>query len=345
MKVRKAKPAILFVGSFLSKKSGTTGIAEKMRPFLSDDFELFYASDLTNKVGRLADIIYQAIFSSYDTVHCDVFSGQSFWVADVVRRIAMLRNKKVILNLQGGRLTEFLGETWLRQRTFRMWATSGAHLVSPSSFLATTVQKQWDLTVGVFPNFIDINRFPFSNRARTGRRLLWVRAFKNIYQPEIALYALAQLHAKYEDTTLTMVGPDKGTLDSIMALAKKLGIEDRLDIKGPIPNDKLYEQYHSHDIFLNTTAYESFGMAVFEAAACGIPIVSTKVGELPYIWEDRVNIMFAIEQNGDAFAEAIETFLKNNDLSNQLQQTARHKAEQYVWENLKPRWVQLFESI
>ena len=141
------------------------------------------------------------------------------------------------------------------------------------------------------PNSIDLEKFPFKRDTVKKHSLLWVRAFTNIYNPEIPVRILHELRKLFPDVYLTMVGPDKGTLREVEALINRLDLEDHINITGPIPNEELRKYYQSHSVYLNTTSFESFGVAVLEAASCGMPIVSNSVGEIPLIWEDGKNIL------------------------------------------------------
>jgi SAM-dependent methyltransferase len=85
------------------------------------------------------------------------------------------------------------------------------------------------------------------------------------------------LKKNFPQISLTMIGPDKGILNEILLMIKELGLESNIKIIGPISNQELFKYYQSHSVYLNTTSYESFGVALVEAAACGIPIVSTNV--------------------------------------------------------------------
>ena len=338
------KSTILFVGSFLSNSKGTKGIAEKMRPFLEDDYNLLYASPQTNKVFRMLDVLRHVLLSKFDVVHCDIFSGQVFWVAELVRHVARIRGKKVIMNLRGGRFLEYLGESSARLNTFQKWMATDLTIISPSKFLADGLKGLCNAEVQVVPNFIDLSNFPYESRVGTGFRMLWVRAFNVGYQPEIAVEALKQIRGKYPDASLTMVGPDKGTLPQIQKMIKQYDLSNFIDLTGPVPNTELYPYFHTHDVYLNTTAHESFGLAVFEAAACGIPIVSTRVGELPYIWQDQESILFAQQQNGEAFSDAIGLLFNERPLMKELQANAQHIADQYTWEAVQPLWEELFKK-
>jgi glycosyltransferase involved in cell wall biosynthesis len=289
----------------------------------------------------MIDILKRSLFSDYDVVHCDVFSGQTFWVADIVRKIAIRRKKRVIMNLQGGRFLDYLGETARRLNTYKNWTSTGIAIISPSSFLARGLKGLCNAEVQIVPNFIDLRNFPYKPNSRTGTRLLWVRAFNDVYQPEIAIEALADLRKKHRSVWLTMVGPDKGKLPVIRDLIGRLDLGDCVEITGPIPNEKLHEYFSTHDVYLNTTAYESFGLAVFEAASCGIPIVSTCVGELPFIWKDYRNIIFVKNQSGGAFADTVCELFENRSLMEAIRVDARAVAERYSWVNVEPVWRRL----
>lgn len=339
--IKATTQCVLFVGSFLSNTKGTMGVAEKLKGQLESDYCLYYASSRVNKFARLFDITLHLFFKKYDVLHCDVFSGQSFWVADFARRVALLRRKKVILNLRGGRLIDVLEVSSRRRRILSNWGKSQLSIITPSRFLSKEIQRRWGLDIEIIPNFINLNKFPYLGAPRIGYRLLWVRSFKAIYQPQHAVQALAILLKSYKDVTLTMVGPDGGNLGEVERLIEDLGVKEKVKIVAKVSNEELYKYYHSHDVYLNTTSYESFGLAVLEAAACGIPIVSNRVGELPLMWESGSEIIFTDKQTGDSFARAIENLFQDRHALYDQQLAARLRASQYSWRQIGPMWQKL----
>ncbi|MDB4790977.1 glycosyltransferase family 4 protein, partial [Akkermansiaceae bacterium] len=216
-------------------------------------------------------------------------------------------------------------------------------IISPSKFLARGLKGLCNTNVQVVPNFIDLGKFPYNPDSKTGHRLLWVRAFNAGYQPEIAVEALMQVRKSYPDASLTMIGPDKGTLPKIQEMISKYNLSDFVQFTGPVENTELYTYFHSHDVYLNTTAHESFGLAVFEAASCGLPIVSTRVGELPFIWTDGENIIFCSEQTGESFAQAIDLLFSDRILMDSISRAAELKSTEYQWDAVRPAWEKLFQ--
>ena len=69
--------------------------------------------------------------------------------------------------------------------------------------------------------------------------------------------------------------------NSVMELARTLGLEDRIDFPGEIGAPELDAHYHSASIFVLATHYEGYGMALAEALARGLPVLSTRAGAVP----------------------------------------------------------------
>ena len=114
---------------------------------------------------------------------------------------------------------------------------------------------------------------------------------------------------------------------------------------GGVPNNELSNYFHDHDVFLNTTYYESFGMAVMEAAASGIPIVSTSVGEIPFLWKNKEQILLAEEITPESFVLEIKKIFKSNELSQFLSKNARKNAERYDWGIIRKKWECTISSL
>ena len=88
--------------------------------------------------------------------------------------------------------------------------------------------------------------------------------------------------ARVPDAELVIVGvgPLRGTLDG---LATRLGLRDRIRWLGSVPHEQLPAIYRSAAVFVQGSRHEAQGMALLEAAACGVPVVGTPVGVLPEV--------------------------------------------------------------
>jgi UDP-glucose:(heptosyl)LPS alpha-1,3-glucosyltransferase len=62
-----------------------------------------------------------------------------------------------------------------------------------------------------------------------------------------------------------------------LALARELGIMDRVAFRDPVPD--VERLYHALDVYVHPARWEEFGMSVLEALACGLPVVTgSRVG-------------------------------------------------------------------
>jgi len=325
---------IFFVGNFLSKSIGTFPISESVANQLKKNgFTTQLCSSVSNQFMRLIDIIYNSFVVNYGIMHIDIYSGSAFMISEFSSRIAKLRGKKIIITLHGGNLPSFFETNKDRIKSVFKRAD---HIQTPSLSLQEFFSKE-GIKINYLPNLIDLSNFPFDRSSVKPKSLLWVRAFNNIYNPELAIKAIYEVKKTYPETTLTMIGPDKGSLAEVKQLIKQLNLSSCIDIVGPIKNKKLYKYYQTHEVYLNTTSLESFGVAVIEAASCGIPIVSSEVGEMTWLWKDEENILFA-KLDAVSFAEKIERLFVSDEFYDLLSLSARNRIEEFDVKNIINNW-------
>jgi glycosyltransferase involved in cell wall biosynthesis len=77
------------------------------------------------------------------------------------------------------------------------------------------------------------------------------------------------------------LGQDLEYVAHLRDLIKKYGLQDRLELAGPRAGAELDASYSAADLMVLTSYAETYGMAVTEALARGIPVLATDVGGLP----------------------------------------------------------------
>jgi L-malate glycosyltransferase len=308
---------------------------------LNGNYATKAVSTQTNKYLRLMDMAANTLFGTYNWLVIDVYSTQAFMFAQIAAKLGKIRGKKIVLVLHGGGLPNLYQKN---PEKVNLLFKIASKLVSPSNYLKEYFSEH-GFNIQVIPNSKDLSVFTYKTDNVKQYSILWVRAFRNIYNPQIPIQALKLVHNKFPQATLTMVGPDDGLMGECKQLAENLGVANSIEFKGSIPNTALPQLYHSHQVFLNTTSLESFGVAVVEAAMCGIPVVTSKVGEIPYMWQDGEDVLMTEEITPEEFSQKIEMVFSNPTLENQLKENAHKKSLQYDWENVKQHWFDLFDTV
>ena len=107
-------------------------------------------------------------------------------------------------------------------------------------------------------------------------------------------------------------------------------------------DNEMRDYYNSLDLHLCASKSEGTPMTMLEAAACGVPSLTTDVGMVPELIEDGINGV-VVERSVKAFAEKMEFFTKHPDLLKEMGRAARGRMErEFTWERLIDQWIAFF---
>jgi len=84
---------------------------------------------------------------------------------------------------------------------------------------------------------------------------------------------------------------------------------------------------------------------VIEAMACGLCVVSTDAGGVPFLVGDGREALLVRPGDADGMVEAVLRLLEDAPLCRRLSAAAREKAQEFGWESVLPLWMDLFGSL
>ncbi|MCA1966145.1 MAG: glycosyltransferase family 4 protein [Flavobacterium sp.] len=328
---------LLYLGNQLSKHGFNKTTIETLGLQLEQEgYTIYYASDKKSFLFRLLDMIW-AVFiyrKQVSYILIDTYSTKAFWYAFFCSQLARIFNIKYIPILHGGALPNRLKKN---PKLCQILFANAHKNIAPSGYLKKAFEKAAFTNVIYIPNSIEIEKYPFKKRTELTPKLLWVRAFASIYNPEMAVKVLQQLQKKSPSATLTMVGPDKdGSLQTTKDFAKSIGVT--VNFTGQLPKEDWWQLATTHDIFINTTHFDNTPVSVMEAMALGLPVVSTNVGGIPYLLRDKENALLVNDNDVVAMTNAICSLLEDREQCKTLALNARNFIEQMDWDVVKEGW-------
>ena len=135
--------------------------------------------------------------------------------------------------------------------------------------------------------------------------------------------------------------------EELEKLSKKLNIEKNVKFSGFVDEDLKPLYYKAADIFClpSTNMGESFGIVNLEAMACGIPIISSKLGGIPDIVKDMENGMLVKPGDPESLADALIFLLENDDIRKKMGNDGRKKVEEYSWMKIAEKTEGIYEKL
>ncbi len=107
-------------------------------------------------------------------------------------------------------------------------------------------------------------------------------------------------------------------------------------------DNRMREFYNSIDLYICASKSESGPRTVMEAAACGVPSLTTDVGLVPELIENNVNGII-VERKAEAFAEQLHQLVNDRERLVRMGRLARKKIEEeFTWERNIPQWIDFF---
>ena len=343
--VERKKARLCFVGPMVARHPGhvTTQGEILAGLFRSSGYSVISVSDCRNRYMRLLDIIFTLFrrCRSVDIQCLQVFGGPSFVIEDVASWIARLFNQRIVMFMRGGAMPEFMAR---HPRWSRRVLKRADVIVAPSEYLARAIAK-YGFRAEVIPNVIDISEYNYQHRKTARPKLLWMRAFQPIYNPEMAIRVVAQLRNVEPDAELAMGGQDKGFEADVKQRAKKLGLNGSVRFTGFLNLQGKLREASAADIFINTNHIDNTPVGVIEACAMGLPVVTTAVGGISDLLTHGETALLVPDDDDEAMVKAIRRLVADPGLVSRLSVNGRRLAERSSWQRVKPQLEKLFEQL
>ncbi len=278
---------------------------------------------------------------------CDVLTAQSCHKAGMVIR---QRLSKQLLSNKNLHIADTIR---LRVETLSFIKGNYEKIIAVSNGLKREICEYYQVPpedIVVIPNGVNLQEFqPITVQEKILKRkelgfskddfvLLFVGNEFDRKGLELVIKAMDLI--KHKTINLLVVGKDNPK--HYYELAAKLNLGNRIFFKGL--QSPLTQYYNASDVFVLPTYHESFLIAGIEAAACGLPLVITKVPGVEDYLKDGGNGYF-INRNEVDIAHKIIKLIENESLRKQLGMNAINSAQIYSWDNIAQNTLNLYKKI
>lgn len=208
-----------------------------------------------------------------------------------------------------------------------------------------------------------VDRSRFRPKPKAEARMAWglagnrVALFVGRLQPhkgpDVAIRTVAEAVRADPEATRDLVlvlagGPaGSGPWDPgyLQALARTVGIADRVRMVDTVIHEELPCLYSAADVLLTPSRSESFGLAALEAQACGVPVVAASVGGLRTIVGDGESGFLVPGHDARDHAERVLRVLRSPELALRLARAAVRRAERFPWERTVDRLLDVYGEL
>lgn len=212
--------------------------------------------------------------------------------------------------------------------------------------------------ISIAPCGVDLNLFTGTSDAEPKSRTHRILSVGRLVQRkgvDLIIQALPLLaEAGFNDVELLIVGGSGDALNleedpeaqRLRSLAKELGVEDKMTMRGQVPRGSMPAIFRSADAVVCAPWYEPFGIVPLEAMACGVPVVAAAVGGLRETVVDQKTGLHVPPKDPEALAEALARLLGNPELRADMGRAgARRARSRYSWERVAADTEKAYRSV
>jgi glycosyltransferase involved in cell wall biosynthesis len=298
-----------------------------------------YVRTLATSVAYVASLFRS--LGAYDIVHVFSASYWSFLLAPTPAiLIGKLLGKRVVLNYRSGEAEDHL-RRW--RRTAIPTLRRADAVVTPSGYLVD-VFARFGIPAQSISNFVDPAAVRFRERTSLRPVFLSNRNFQALYNVPCVLRAFALIQARIPEARLIVIG-DGPERTQVHETARALALGN-VEFVGAVRPTEMGRWYDEADVYLNASDIDNMPNSIIEAFACGLPVVTTRAGGIPYVVEHERNGLMVDCGDHEALAGAALRLLDDATLARRLiGEGLRDVREQYTWEAVSDRWARLYRGL
>jgi len=197
------------------------------------------------------------------------------------------------------------------------------------------------------PNGVDLSLFNTNYPTTHEKKILYIGRFSNEKGIDIVLKIAKEILKKDVEIKFILVSSDKGipSLEKVRKGFEALQEEypERIHwYREDLSLEKIAELHKESIIYIQPSRYESFGMCVLEAMACGEAVIVSNKGGLPEVVENA-GIVIPLKTN--LFTKEILKLVEDFKLRERYVRRAIERSKEFSWEDIAKRTLALYRKV
>lgn len=253
--------------------------------------------------------------------------------------VGKLYGKRVLLNYHSGEAADHLSK-W--RRTAIPFIRKADLIVVPSGYLVD-VFARFGLTARPIFNVVELEVFRYRERSPIKPRFFTSRLHEPLYNVPCVLRAFQLIQRRFADASLVVAG-DGWMRPQLEQLANELGVRNTTFV-GRVPWGDMPDVYDAADIYLTATNIDNMPGSVIECLSCGLPVVTTEAGGVPYIVTNEETALIVPLDDHNAMAASAIRLLENDALAVQLGRNGREACVKFTWPAVRDAWLEAYTDL
>lgn len=217
-------------------------------------------------------------------------------------------------------------------------------VVSVSTALAMNIQNNFGEKSIVIPNIVDTSLFNYYPLEKTNDEFSFISvgSLLEIKQMDVLIEAFSKAFTDNDKVKLYIYGngPEKKALTKLIM---KYNLHDQVLLMGEVNRSIIAKQMKRCDAFVLASKKETFGVALIEALASGLPAISTRCGG-PEDIITKENGRLVEVGNVEELKESLIYMYKNHGNFNK-NEISQHAKEMYSPKTIANRLTALYNEV
>jgi glycosyltransferase involved in cell wall biosynthesis len=234
------------------------------------------------------------------------------------------------------------------EKVVRVGIRRATRMIFPSQAAATAISERMALPhhiVRVVPHGVDTDAFDRASDREGGTPFLFLPAaierHKNI---EVLIDAIPHLSdARIEFRIAGTTSTDPVYVDELLARARRIGVEDRFRLLGPVPYERVVSFYRGAIALVFPSMLETFGHPMLEAMVAGTPVIASDIPAFREIGKDAA--LFFPPRDPVALARMIDELLANSNQREELIAKGRERSASFSWRKSTDALCAVFREV